>query len=128
MPAVDLFLYDLKETDAARHLHYTGAPLQPILDNLISLDGAGAAIILRCPIIPGMNDRMDHFHAIAKIASGMRHVLAINVMPYHPLGESKLSHLGRPGLMDNKTFTDEEAVTRWIKTIQAGTDVPVSRG
>ncbi len=128
LPVVDLFLYDLKETEPARHLLYTGAPLQPILDNVISLDGAGASIILRCPIIPGMNDRTEHFHAIAAIASRMRHVLAINVMPYHPLGESKLSHLGRPGLMDNKTFTDEETVTGWIKTIQEGIGVPVTRG
>ena len=128
LPDVDLFLYDLKESDPERHLPYTGAPLQLILDNLAALDEAGAAIILRCPIIPGMNDRIEHFHVIAETASKMKNVLAINVMPYHPLGESKLSRLGRPGMVDNKAFSDESAVAVWIKTIQNEIDVPVTRG
>ena len=128
LPDVDLFLYDLKESDPARHQLYTGAPLQLILDNLRALDEAGASMILRCPIIPGMNDRPEHFQAIAETASQLKNVLAVNIMPYHPLGESKLSRLGRPGQVENKSFADENAVTGWIKAIQDGTVVPVTRG
>jgi pyruvate-formate lyase-activating enzyme len=75
-----------------------------------------------------MNDRADHFQTIAETASKMKNVLAVNVMPYHPLGESKLSRLGRPGMVDGKTFADEKAATGWIKAIQDGTRVPVTRG
>ena len=89
VPLTRIFLYDYKETDPQRHLEYTGAPLQPILDNLLLLDQASAHIILRCPIIPGLNDRDDHLHGIARLANRLRHVTEINLMPYHPLGASK---------------------------------------
>lgn len=128
MPVVDLFLYDLKETDPAKHQRYTGVPLQPILDNLFALDQAGAAICLRCPIIPGLNDCDEHFQAIANIANKMKNVLEINLMPYHPLGESKLHRLGKPSIIDGKTFADEKAVAGWVKTVQAGTAVTVKKG
>ena len=35
--SVDLFLFDIKETDARRHLALTGVELAPILDNLRAL-------------------------------------------------------------------------------------------
>jgi pyruvate formate lyase activating enzyme len=128
MPAVDLFLYDLKETDPAKHQRYTGVSLQPILDNLFALDQAGAAICLRCPIVPGFNDCDEHFKAIATIANKMKNVLEINLMPYHPLGESKLNRLGKPSIIDGKTFADEKTVALWVKTVQDGTTVTVKKG
>ncbi len=98
LPLVDIFLYDLKETDPQRHLEYTRVPLQPILDNLRAIDRAGRKIILRCPLIPGLNAREGHADAIAAIVSTLQNVLQIDLMPYHPLGESKLKRLGKkPG-------------------------------
>jgi len=128
LPDVDLFLYDLKETDPARHEQYTGVPLQPILDNLKALDADGAQISLRCPIIPGLNDRADHFRAIAAAAAALKHVVEINLMPYHPLGESKLPRLGKTSHLAGQTFAEEKAVDEWIKIVQAETVIPVSRG
>ncbi len=125
LPAVDLFLYDLKETDPARHEEYTGVPLQPILDNLLALDNTGAAIILRCPVIPGLNDREEHFRAIAAIAGKLNYVREINLMPYHPLGESKLKRLGKSSCLNGQSFACGKTVSKWIKTVQSGTDVPV---
>ncbi len=99
LPFTDLWLYDLKESDPERHRQYTGVPLDGILENLRRVDGAGGKTILRCPIVPGLNDRFEHADGIAKIANEMRNLQEINLMPYHPLGESKLSRLGKsPGL------------------------------
>ncbi len=55
-PYVDLFLYDLKLMDDARHREVTGAPVGPILANLRALSERGHAIRLRVPVIPGVND------------------------------------------------------------------------
>lgn len=88
-PLVDLFLFDLKETDEESHLRLTGVPLEPILSNLKLLHELGAPVILRCPIIPTINDRQEHLDAIAAIASGMENVLSVEVMAYHTLGISK---------------------------------------
>ena len=86
---MDLFLFDLKETDAGRHLELTGAPLAPILSNLQLLQELGASVIFRCPMIPTVNDRQEHLDAIAALASGMENVLSVEVMAYHTLGISK---------------------------------------
>lgn len=128
LPLVDLFLYDLKETDPVRHAQYTGVQLPPILAALHGLDRAGAAITLRCPIIPGLNDREDHFHGIADVANSLQHLEEINLMPYHPLGESKLLHLGKLSSLDGMAFADESAVATWIEMVQACVAIPVTRG
>lgn len=52
-PFVDLFLYDLKLMDEARHKAATGAGNRLILDNLGRLAATGAAIQLRVALIPG---------------------------------------------------------------------------
>ena len=99
LPDTDLFLYDLKETDPEKHMEYTRVPLAPVLENLARIDAAGGEVILRCPLIPGLNDRDGHADGIAEIANRLTHLREINLMPYHPLGESKLARLGRePGL------------------------------
>ena len=65
---------------------------------------------------------------ILRIAAKMKNVLEIDLMPYHPLGESKLNRLGKPNIIHGKTFADEKAVAGWVKIVQAGTTVTVKKG
>ncbi|MDR3147537.1 MAG: glycyl-radical enzyme activating protein, partial [Treponema sp.] len=95
-PLTDLFLYDVKETDAERHRIFTGAPNAVILDNLEKLDRLGSPTILRCPVIPGCNDREDHFRGIGAIAGRLGNIRGIEIEPYHPLGISKAEAIGKP--------------------------------
>ncbi len=125
LPDTDLFLYDLKETDPIRHEKYTGVPLAPILENLSRIDAAGGETILRCPLIPGLNDRNDHADGIAAVAGRLAHLREINLMPYHPLGESKRVRLGmKPGLSGE--FATPEQLEPLRKRIEQTCRVPVS--
>ena len=128
MPYVDLFLYDIKETDPARHREYTGADNALILENLRKLDGAGAKTVLRCPIIPGLNDRADHFAAVAHLADSLKNVQGIDVEPYHPLGKTKCENLGRDYPLADLSFPDKAQIQAWIGEIAAQTRVPVRQG
>ena len=94
LPLVNLFLYDCKEMDAQRHKDFTGQSNLLILKNLQSLHAAGAKIQLQCPIIPGCNDREDHFNGIVALAHSLPHLEGVLLLPYHPLGESKLQRFG----------------------------------
>ena len=126
-PGVDLFLFDIKETDPARHKEYTGAPMAPIHESLFALDRAGAKTVLRCPVIPGLNDREDHFHAIAALANRLSRVGSIEILPYHPLGRDKLNQLGKAATFPVPESVSAAKVAEWVETIKSQTAVPVSR-
>jgi glycyl-radical enzyme activating protein len=65
---IDLFLYDVKETDAERHREFTGLSNETILANLQRLHDAGAAVLVRLPLIPGLNDSAASFAGLAELA------------------------------------------------------------
>ena len=91
----DLFLFDYKLTNSKRHEEYTGVGNEIILENLRLLDSLGKAIILRCPIIPDVNDDEEHLSAIAALANELENVIAVELEPYHDFGVSKYEALGR---------------------------------
>ena len=94
LPAVDLFLFDIKETDPDNHLRYTGVKQELPLTNLQKLDDLGIPILIRCPIIPGVNDRDSHFESLAALYTSLDHAVGIQLMPYHRLGQGKTTRYG----------------------------------
>ena len=100
VPVVDLFLFDFKESDPARHLQFTGQSNDAILRNLRRVDALGGTIVLRCILIPEVNVREDHLRAIADLSASLDHCRGIELAAYHPLGETKRQRLG---LLDGST-------------------------
>jgi glycyl-radical enzyme activating protein len=125
---VDLFLFDYKETDPKRHKEYTGVDNSLIQKNLHRLDSIGASIILRCPIIPGLNDRDDHLKGIAEAANRLKTILEINLMPYHPYGNYKNDQIGRRSEAMEFLTPEETDIMNWIRKVQENTDIPVKKG
>ncbi len=128
MPFVDIFLYDFKESDPAKHKEFTGVPLEPIRKNLLELDRRGAKTVLRCPMIPGLNDRPAHLREIAAMAEALTNLIEVDILAYHPLGKSKSDRIGKKYPLDNKEFPEDSEVRGWIDTIQALTGKPVKKG
>ncbi|GHU34135.1 glycyl-radical enzyme activating protein [Clostridia bacterium] len=121
----DLFLFDIKAADSVKHKRFTGADNVRILDNLYWLDANGTQIILRCPIIPGLNDDSAHFREIANIANSLKNVRQIDVEPYHPLGLSKAEAIGKtPGHCD-PNLPNKEITAMWVEEIRSQTDILV---
>lgn len=119
---VDLFLFDYKETNPELHKKFTGVDNVVILKNLSFLCDIGKSIILRCPIIPGFNDRKEHFKGICRVA-GLQNVLHIELEPYHPLGEEKYRALGLSGMKFRLPGGEEKK--RWLTEISSGTQKKV---
>ena len=122
---VDLWLYDIKILDSIRHKKYVGVDNDMILKNLRKLDGMGANIILRCPIIPDINDNEEHFSALCDLANSLENVKEINLQLYHPLGISKAERLGKESKYNNKEFLKKEEIGYLIDILKKGTKVPV---
>lgn len=122
---VDIFLYDLKDTDPARHKKYTGVKLDLILENLQKLDDAGAKTYLRCPIIPGVNADKEHMKGIAAITAKLKNLQEIDLMTYHPLGESKQERLGLESKLNSKEFADRDECEKLRSLLESLCNVPV---
>ena len=121
----DLFLFDIKETDAVLHRRFTGVSNELILNNLSALNAMGANIVLRCPIIPEMNMRADHFAAIAELAESADSVIAIELEPYHPLGLSKYAALDKAAAYENRDFLDASELGRFMPLMRGLTRKPI---
>ncbi|MCL2707672.1 MAG: glycyl-radical enzyme activating protein [Defluviitaleaceae bacterium] len=117
MRLTDTFLFDLKESDPARHIEATGYGNELILSNMEYLFSRGARLILRCPVIPGLNDRDDHFGFIAGLTKRNPSCLGAEVMPYHRLGTAKCARFGLPAPREFRVPGEAE-VSGWIEKIK----------
>ncbi len=95
IPYTNLFLWDIKDTDSIRHRAKTGVELSTVVNNLRMIDDAGCSSILRCIILKGINLNDEHIAGIAAVYHSLKHCLGVELLPYHPLGESKMHNLGR---------------------------------
>ena len=93
-PFVDLWLYDIKLLDPANCLKHTGRPLAPVLENIRHLNAAKRHIVMRCPMIPGINDADAELKARGALADELDAVEAVDVLPYVPYGVDKARRLG----------------------------------
>ena len=94
-------------------------PQAPILANLERADAAGVDIVLRCPLIPGINMNEDHYKAIAATADKYPHIIRVDLEPYHTLGTGKLSRLGKEeGFVTDMPEKDQmEEIRRQIESM-----------
>jgi glycyl-radical enzyme activating protein len=100
LDATDLFLFDIKVIDAARHVALTGKKNHLILSNAHLLAREKCTVQPRMPLIPGVNDSTVDLKMLASFLHSVDWN-SIELMPYHQFGKSKYAALGRPYRMDN---------------------------
>jgi pyruvate formate lyase activating enzyme len=92
---VDLFLYDVKLMDTARHGEATSVGNGIILANLAALTEVRAHVVIRFPVIPGVNDDKDNVDLMVAMMRRLG-LHEIDLLPYHRIGTDKYRRLGRP--------------------------------
>ena len=123
-PLVDLFLYDLKLMDDLRHRRYTSVSNQRILENLAGLSQKGARIIVRMPLIPGINDDEVNMQSSAAFLSHLPALEGVELMPYHEIGLAKYPALGMNYQLGGITPPSPHAIDG-AYAILAGFNLPV---
>ena len=101
---VDLFLYDLKLINDEKHEKFTGVSNRLILENLKELSDSGQKMVVRLPLVPGINDDETNIQEVGEFFSSLGGVKEINVLPYHKGGVEKSRRLNGPQdqLYENK--------------------------
>jgi pyruvate formate lyase activating enzyme len=99
----DLFLYDLKTMDDQKHMKYTGVSNEQILHNLKMLHDEKAQIIIRIPLVPGINDDKEQIEKIIRFLVTLPDIKHIDILPYHHFSRSKYIRFNRPNRMKGIT-------------------------
>lgn len=110
---VDLFLYDYKATDPEEHYRLTGVRNELIVANLEYLYERGSRIIVRCPLIPGINDSDEHLAAIARMTHHFPDLERIEILPYHNMGRQKAAQVGMEYPLADQPSAGVSDVHRW---------------
>jgi len=79
----DLVLFDLKFIDPKKHRHYTGVSNEQILKNLETLAQNDSRVIIRIPLIPGINDDDDNINSTVSLLLHLPQIESVHILPYH---------------------------------------------
>jgi pyruvate formate lyase activating enzyme len=93
---VDLFLYDLKMMDDLRHQRLMGVGNQLILENLKRLISEGHKVLVRMPLVPGVNDSVQDIERAAGFLTGLKQKPEVELLPHHDTAKEKYRLLGMP--------------------------------
>jgi pyruvate formate lyase activating enzyme len=104
----DLVLYDVKHLDDGAHRALTGTSNRLVLENLAWLAGRRAPVIVRLPLLPGVNDSASHLTALARHVRGLG-LDVIDVIAYRqpdPGDETVRTRTGRRAPAPSATAED----------------------
>ena len=124
---IDLYLYDIKTLDDTLHKSFTGVSNRLILENLKKLVEWQKNIIVRIPLIPGINNNLEQMRQIGKFISSLQQIQEVHVLPYHRTGIEKYNRLGveysfKKDLMISKENLNkyQDELLRYIPTVVVG--------
>lgn len=101
IPHADLCFADLKIADPEKHRLYTGQDNRLILENLRRLTREKEQVVIRIPLIPGVNDSSEDMRAFADVIRTLgAGVQSVELLRYNNLAESKYRMAG----MDYEDF------------------------
>ncbi len=110
LPFIDLFFADLKIPNPEKHRKFTGQDNRLIIENITKLSKEHSNVILRIPVIPGVNDSDDDINAFAEIIKTFgKGIKEIELLKYNHLAEAKYDIAGKEYTkFAKKTQTNEE--------------------
>lgn len=80
--AADQILYDIKLMDEERHRRYTGVSNTEILDNLRALSEDARAVVVRVPVLPGINDDDGNLDDLGAFIASLSTPFPVDLIPY----------------------------------------------
>lgn len=123
---VNTAFVDMKFFDRDKHQKFCGVDNELILKNLMQTNHfkKDFRLIIRTPLIPGLNDAREELEQIGRFCAKLRHMYCVQLLPYHRLGVDTYRKLGRPyPLAELKSPSEEhmtmcrEVVSQYVKRV-----------
>lgn len=125
--ACDIILYDIKHMNSWLHERWTGVPNQLILDNVRRIGEMGKKLIIRIPLIPGVNHDDENLAATGRLAKEV-YAAEIHVLPFHQLGKGKWHALERGYMLEELQEPDQACLDRAKAILEQVSGLPVNIG
>ena len=93
---MDLIFVDLKHMNDGKHKYFTGVSNVRILENIRRLNNVSADVVVRIPIICGVNNEEENIRRSASYVHKHLAKAKIELLPYHAFGTIKYDALGMP--------------------------------
>ncbi len=123
IPYVDIFYIDYKHYDSKQLKYYTNADLTLLDNNLERLVQLGAQIVLRGPLIKGVNLSQEHIVQCINIKNKLK-IEKIEFLAYHDYGYDKNQQI-KPQWIERYEVVEQDQL---IQMIQSWVDKPLLRG
>lgn len=91
---MDLIFVDIKHMDEEKHRHFTGLSNKKILENIRLMDTIDSPIVVRIPLIRGVNADLDNIRETSRFVKENLREPKIEILPYHSFGDEKYEALG----------------------------------
>ncbi|WP_418982703.1 glycyl-radical enzyme activating protein [Alistipes sp.] len=124
LPLVDWWMCDLKVTDDGMHRRWTGMSNARTLANLQLLGQRSVPLIVRTPVVPGVNDTPEAIEAICDRLKGIGSLLYYELLGFHTLGTDKFTGLGMENPMPAAEPLQPERLES-LRTVAARTGITV---
>lgn len=116
---MDLIFADLKQMNEEKHRYFTGQSNQVILQNIARMGEMNLPVVLRIPLILGVNGDDENIIAATRFAVKHFKHPKIELLPYHQYGEKKYEVLGIPLPSAEYKRPSAEKLCQLEKLIQA---------
>lgn len=116
MALTDLVMLDIKHIDPDKHKELTAQPNEGILAFASYLAERNVDVWIRHVVVPGITDDDKYLFDLGYFIGGLSNLKALDVLPYHTMGENKYEKLGIPyklagvPAMDKNKVVDKKAV------------------
>ena len=130
LDSVDLFLFDLKQMDNARHIEGTGAGNEKILANFSEIvkKGGSEKLTPRVPMVPGFNTDAESISNLVAFLGSCGYAGPIHLMPYHGWAKSKYEQLGRADSFRDAGKLEEKEIEKISVVVMDAGFEPVCYG
>lgn len=98
---LDLIFVDIKHMDEKKHELYTGKSNRKILENIKKMNMLDVPIVVRIPVIDGVNSDDDNIKKTAVFVRENIKNPKIELLPYHNFADEKYECLGLEKMSDN---------------------------
>lgn len=127
--SLNLVFVDVKHMDDAAHRMFTGMGNRMILDNIRKLVKMPRRpkVIVRLPVIPGINDSRDNLEQAAEFVQETGHIRRVELLPFHRYGLHHYEGIGRVCELPELKPPSEQHMQR-LADIFAARGIPIRIG